>query len=384
MDQMNSLTMSVLQTMANTTQLPKTGKGGETDEFQKLLEEKTQAKEPLVEDRPKTQAKPGNDSEKAEKAPIQKEGAQNTLEQVKKLAEQGYAMTQLNAAYFQPEAGQALMPGSYIQAELNGNKVLIPVSGLDEGQMHQLQQLVEETQAAQTMDVSDPKADAMLEATGPAVEHSPAQLLEEVASQQAGQTVRQAVKEVQPQEENGDDGVQVEITDAEQAPQQLFHDVKAAPVKVGESYDVEQADKADVAQQIDVGLAQALERGESMVRIQLTPENLGSVTVEITRSAEGILKVALTAGSADTRNLLERHAGDLQGMLSSRTGQSVEVSVQRQPESQQNQNQQHSYDGHNGHPQDGREQQHSRRGHANAQDFMQQLRLGLIPTDGEF
>ena len=111
-----------------------------------------------------------------------------------------------------------------------------------------------------------------------------------------------------------------------------------------------------MARQIDTQLAQALEKGESMVRIQLTPEHLGSVTVEISQSADGILRVALSAHSAETRGLLERHAGDLQGMLSSR-GQEVQVDVQRQQESQQGQNQQHqqNYDGHNGHAQDGQE-----------------------------
>ena len=119
-----------------------------------------------------------------------------------------------------------------------------------------------------------------------------------------------------------------------------------------------------------------------MVRIQLTPENLGEVTVEISRSAEGVLRVALSASSADTRSLLERHAGELQGMLNGRTEQSVEVSVQRQQESQQDQNQQHSYDGHNGSAQDGQDRRRQQREHTTPEDFMQQLRLGLIPDEG--
>ena len=79
---------------------------------------------------------------------------------------------------------------------------------------------------------------------------------------------------------------------------------------------------------------------------------------------------------------MQRHAGELQGMLNDRTQQSVEVSVQRQQESQQNQNQQHSYDGHNGHAQDGQERRRQQREHTSPEDFMQQLRLGLIPDDG--
>ena len=69
-------------------------------------------------------------------------------------------------------------------------------------------------------------------------------------------------------------------------------------------------------------------------------------------------------------------------MLSSR-GQEVQVDVQRQQESQQGQNQQHqqNYDGHNGHAQDGQERRQQRREHTGPQDFMQQLRLGLIPGE---
>ena len=95
--------------------------------------------------------------------------------------------------------------------------------------------------------------------------------------------------------------------------------------------------------------------------------------------------VELTAHNADTRGLLERHAGDLQGMLAGRTQQNVEVNVQRQQESQQDQNQQHqhNYDGHNGHAQDGQERRRQHQEHTSPEDFMQQLRLGLIPTDGE-
>ena len=135
---------------------------------------------------------------------------------------------------------------------------------------------------------------------------------------------------------------------------------------------------------MDTQLAQALQTGETMVRIQLTPENLGEVTVEITQTADGALRIALSAHNDSTRGLLERHASDLQGMLSNRTEQSVEVSVQRQQESQQNQNQQHNYDGHNGHAQDGQERRRQQREHTSPEDFMQQLRLGLISDGGGF
>ena len=130
-------------------------------------------------------------------------------------------------------------------------------------------------------------------------------------------------------------------------------------------------------------IIQALEKGESMVRIQLNPENLGSVTVEITRSAAGLIRVALSAHSGETRGLLERHAGELQGMIANRTQQDVEVNVQHSQEGQQGQNQQNPYDGRSGSGQGGQEErrQPRREQSGDSRDFMQQLRLGLIPGD---
>lgn len=367
MEQTN-MVMAMFQAMAAQGMVPKTGKSGDkaTGDFQKLLDQKSQSvkTDSSVEQKPKTDGVTEKDG------PVKGESA---LDRIKKLAEQGYAISQLGIAAMTLD-GQTYEPGEFVIAWKGADVQFIPVTGLDESQMQELQQLMGDSQI---IEFSDPEADAMLEATDPTVEHGPAQLLEKAVNDQAGKTVEQAVEEVKPQEK--DEDTQVELIDVEQGPRQVFQDVKAAPIKVGEAPEMEQADPI---QQIDAQLAQALQKGESVVRIQLTPENLGEVTVEISRSAEGVLRVALSASSADTRSLLERHAGDLQGMLNGRTEQSVEVSVQRQQESQQDQNQQHSYDGHNGSTQDGQDRRRQQREHTTPEDFMQQLRLGLIPDEG--
>ena len=380
MEQTNNIGMALLQTIAGQAQLPKTGKSDEADEFQKLLEEKSQEKDPLLEQPEKAEA-PAAQKPAEKTAPVREK--ENPLERAKKLAEQGawFTQPQIGCVDVDPETGETIavyQPGEYVLAHVGGQTEIIPTTGLEPWEQLQVQQLL--NNAEQVVDVSDPEADALLEATDPTVEHGPAQLLEKVVNEQVGKTAESAVEKVQPQET--DDDAQVELLDAQQAPRQIFQDVEAAPVKVGETYDAQQTQEPDVAKQIDAQLAQALQKGESVVRIQLTPANLGEVTVEISQSAQGVLKVALTASSADTRELLQRHAGELQGMLNDRTQQSVEVSVQRQQESQQNQNQQHSYDGHNGHAQDGQERRRQQREHTSPEDFMQQLRLGLIPDDG--
>lgn len=380
MEQTNNIGMALLQTIAGQAQLPKTGKSDEADEFQKLLEEKSQEKDPLLEQPEKAEA-PAAQKPAEKTAPVREK--ENPLERAKKLAEQGawFTQPQIGCVDVDPETGETIavyQPGEYVLAHVGGQTEIIPTTGLEPWEQLQVQQLL--NNAEQVVDVSDPEADALLEATDPTVEHGPAQLLEKVVNEQVGKTAESAVEKVQPQET--DDDAQVELLDAQQAPRQIFQDVEAAPVKVGETYDAQQTQEPDVARQIDAQLAQALQKGESVVRIQLTPERLGTVTVEISQNAGGIMHVALSAHSAETRGLLERHAGDLQGMLSSR-GQEVQVDVQRQQESQQNQNQQHqqNYDGRNGHAQDGQERRRQHQEHTSPQDFMQQLRLGLIPVD---
>ena len=61
--------------------------------------------------------------------------------------------------------------------------------------------------------------------------------------------------------------------------------------------------------QVAEPLMKALEKGDSRVEISLTPETLGNVRVEITRSQDGSLHVALSADTAQTRSLLEKHRG---------------------------------------------------------------------------
>ena len=371
----NNMTLDILQAIAVQGQLPKAG-GKADGDFQKLMDKAAAGKETKAKEAPKAEAP---QADKTEEAPVQKEDA---LTRIKKMLEQNGAFV------FKPdwpnvcidmETGETTAvynPGEYVLVYTGEKFEAVPIVDLEPWQQAQLDQLLIKPNP---IDVSDPELDAILEATAPGADNSPAALLNKIVAEQFGKAADNAVEAVQGEKQ--DDDPMMEATGAAQAPQPLFHNVKAAPVKVGEVYDATKTGETNVAKQVDAGVAQALAKGESMVRIQLNPENLGSLTVEITRSAEGIIRVALNAHSGETRGLLERHAGELQGLLSSRTQQNVEVSVQRQQESQQNQN--HNYDGHNGHAQDGEHQQRRRQEQTGSQDFIQQLRLGLIPADGE-
>ena len=127
-----------------------------------------------------------------------------------------------------------------------------------------------------------------------------------------------------------------------------------------------------------------MEQGQTKVELQLTPETLGSVKVEITQSENGALHVAISAQNSEARNLLAKNADSLQNLLAARSQAPVQVEVQRQEESQPKD----PYNGQNGHPsQDQQQQQQQRQSeHARSgEDFLHQLRLGLVDeTEDEF
>ena len=362
-------------------QLPAASDGKDAGKFQELLEKQQSADKP--------DSKAPEQSAKSEKPAAQKpakreqgQKQEDPVETAKKL--QVYLapvtpeeLSQLPVEWLpQVKEGEPIVCIGVYAGE-NGQQIPILVGAEQAEQMYGKQVVDPRTLLGDTVpDPSDPEGDAMLEATDPSVKHGPAQLLEKLADQVTG------VKEEEPklfQTRQADAETTVEITDAEQAPQQLFHEVEAAPIKVGETGEArETREVPDVETQVDTGLAEALASGESRVEIRLDPENLGSVKVEITRTVEGTIRVALSAENSQTRSLLEKHAANLQNALGARTQDEVRVEVQKQAESQRQD--ENPYEGHNGHAHQQQEQRRREQG-GNRGDFLQRLRLGLIPEE---
>lgn len=312
---------------------------------------------------------------------------EDTLEQVKKLAGQGYAVIQPAVSVVVPES-KFLERGEYTVIREMGDLFVEPgvaelqpvpppplevmsVGPVGMEQMQSVQRSVTDGVAEQ-MTGTDSLTEQPVE-TNNLVEQAvqdPVQVedmpIEEV------QTVRQQVaEEIRPQEQD-EEKTTVEYGEAE--PEAVFHDVEAAPIKVGETA----RETSDVEQQLGSRLTQALEQGETRVQLQLTPEHLGAVKVEITHTAEGTVRVALSALRSETRSLLEKHADGLREALGGKTRSQVQVEVRKDEGSQRRDD--HPYEGHNG---QNRQQQEQRR-QARPQrtvDFLQQLRLGLIMED---
>ncbi len=163
------------------------------------------------------------------------------------------------------------------------------------------------------------------------------------------------------------------------ADQPLFKDVKAAPVKVGENFQLD-TQQPDMDDNLADTIRFAAQQGLRQMEIKLSPENLGSLTVKLTQATDGTLQVVLHAANAKAANLLNQHIDNLNAALQGYSQNSeVHVEVQRGEDSQQAQQQQQQTDpnGHNRQQQEQQKQQES--GHSG--DFIQKLRLGLFSLD---
>ena len=177
--------------------------------------------------------------------------------------------------------------------------------------------------------------------------------------------------------------VQVETDDepkaeAVEAERPVFHETESAPVKVGETYETVDTEKPDMEQKLVDTIQAAAQTGTQRVEIHLAPQNLGSLTIEMTKDANGALQVVLHVSNTKAMGVLNQHLDGLQAALRSYGQEEVRVQVQRNDESQQQHFKQADPDG-RGNQQ--RQQQEERHEEHTGDAFMQKLRLGLFGTE---
>lgn len=118
-----------------------------------------------------------------------------------------------------------------------------------------------------------------------------------------------------------------------------------------------------------------LEQGMRRVEIRLTPENLGTVVAEFTQTADGSLRVVLQASSTRAAGILSEHAANLGLLMRENTQNEVQIEVRSAEQSQESQYQ--DRENREGNRQQQPQQQTKRQG----QDFLDQLRLGVVQFD---
>lgn len=386
--------------------------GAADGQFQKLMDQYANAAEkpaqstettPSASDKPQYATDETHDdtatdgtTTATDKAEVQDEAPKaedDPLEQMKRLAEYGYILARPEGSIGTLTLnGQEYLRDEYYIGWKGDNCVVIPDSGLDEEQLGEIlngqSQIFAEgdefsgvLEPPQTiLAPGEPLTAQQME--GEPVTENVAAILEKTAAaaaktdaEIAADTSPQVVQTVAAPKTEEDDSTQVQVTGHESAPT-VFRNLQSAPIKVGETVQTSQTEQTeDVNDQLVQQIIPAVEQGQTKVELQLTPETLGSVKVEITQAENGTLHVAISAQNTEARNLLAKNADGLQSLLAARSQAPVQVEVQRQEESQAN----NSYDGHNGHPEQQQQQKQQQSEHARSgEDFLHQLRLGLV------
>lgn len=183
------------------------------------------------------------------------------------------------------------------------------------------------------------------------------------------------VREVEEQTETGDEPK----AEAAESQQPVFHEAESVPVKVGEAYETVDTREPDMEQKLADVIRTAAQGGAQKVEIHLAPQNLGSLTIEMTKDASGALQIVLHASNAKAASVLNQHMDGLQMAMRSYSQEEVRIEVQRSDESQQQHFRQADPDG-RGQQQNHRQQERREEEHT-GDAFMQKLRLGLFGAD---
>jgi len=167
--------------------------------------------------------------------------------------------------------------------------------------------------------------------------------------------------------------------EAVETEQPVFHEAESTPVKVGETYETVDTQQPDMEQKLTDIIQAAVQNTTERVEIRLAPQNLGSLTIEMTKDANGALQVVLHASNAKAAGVLNQHLDGLQAALRNYSQDEVRVEVQRNDESQEQNFRQADPDG-RGQQQRQQQEQHREEEHS-GEAFMQKLRLGLFGAD---
>lgn len=212
----------------------------------------------------------------------------------------------------------------------------------------------------------------------PDVEAQPESQQAEVDVKPQEQPVEQ-VKAAQPEAAQGEAPEEVEVKDVEIEAEPVFHKETATPVKVADNYEPVAPEEPQAPQQMADRLMQMIDQGDSRVQIQLNPENLGQMTIEITRLQDGALHIVLGAVSQKATALLQENSANLHSLLAASNQGEVRIEVQQQEPQQPMQQFMNPDEQGKQQPQ----QQQKPKEQAKAEDFVQQMRLGLVEKDEE-
>lgn len=334
--------------------------------------------------------------------------SQNTVQQDKPASSEKQETQKQDASVQQTtDNGQVLQQAQQVQQlqTLLGGQMLMGDAVLASGQMQPMQQMNQSTMDGMSMDLSAAavtlNAADVKNVVQQQVVQPMAQTQGEEAQGEGFQMPQQQVEQTQTitqdantvstdgqdakqmmTSQDGDASMQdVEVT-VDQMPQDvqqpLFQETESMPVKVGDAPVLDttvQPEEFDA--QLNKVINDAVQQNMQHIELKLNPANLGSVVVELSRSPEGMLHVVLHADNQNAAKLLSEHSANLGLMLQNSNGTQVRVEVSQ---AEQNQQPWQQPDQNGGQQQ---QQQQQPRQQRNTEDFLHQIRLGLLSMDVE-
>lgn len=352
-----------------------TGKDSNGDSFQDMISQKQDAvssNKPNSNDQ-QTQSKPAQNDKTQQTEP------QTTQENVPEVSDD--VRQAMAALLLQPYVVQDVAVQQTAQEDVDMVSTM-PVVGAAATQTVQTAVAAETMTSAVQQEAAQPTMQVPQQATGEQVQTAPEITVPQESVQQQGMQNASAQTEQQSTGEAATGQKMVEVDQPDDQPvvvtkqeQPLFRDVETVPVKVGDATPTVDVKAPDMEKQLADTIQANLNNVGDRVQIQLQPENLGHITIELVQHG-GKMGLVIFADNAKTTSLLAQHAGNLGALLEDRTGQTVHVQVQQQePEQPQ-------YDGHNQqNRQQQEEQSHPKQSKAEQDSFLGQLRLGLYQLD---
>ena len=171
---------------------------------------------------------------------------------------------------------------------------------------------------------------------------------------------------------------ELDSVQTEGAAQPLFDRTEHMPVKVGEAETLD-ATEPDFAPRLAKAITEAEQEGARHVELKLAPEHLGKLSVELTQGKDGVLHIVFHAENEQAMKLLQEHSATLVSMLHGSHSGEIQVEVPRPQQGEQPWQQPEQQPG----QQHGRNPQEQGRQRQSTEDFLQQLRLGLLGVEAE-
>lgn len=273
-----------------------------------------------------------------------------SLQQVPQTAVPGMAQAPAAAE----EGAVLLQPG---QQTAGGEQLPVPAEPALAGE-------AESTVQAEVLPAAEDGGTATAQAVTPAARESGAQ-----TPADAGETAGRPA---------GGELPELDSVQTEGAAQPLFDRTEHMPVKVGEA-DTLDATEPDFAPRLAKAITEAEQEGARHVELKLAPEHLGKLSVELTQGKDGVLHIVFHAENEQAMKLLQEHSATLVSMLHGSHSGEIQVEVPRPQQGEQPWQQPEQQPG----QQHGRNPQEQGRQRQSTEDFLQQLRLGLLGVEAE-